>query len=222
MRHPKLTAPQVKICGITRIDDALACVRHGADALGFVFYTKSPRHVSGETVREIARRLPPRIGKIGVFVNASFDEITAKVRTCGLTGVQLHGQEAPDLVRRLMEEEIIVIKALFSAASPRMTDVFRYGAHAYLVECGKGVLPGGNALAWNWSESRTVGANHPLILAGGLTPENVGRALSDARPDAVDVSSGVERRPGMKEAKKVAAFVGEVRRWRLSELRVVF
>ena len=204
------TSPQVKICGITRIEDAAACVELGADALGFVFFPKSPRNVSDETARDIIRQLPGTVDKVGVFVNASFSGIMKKVDTCGLTVVQLHGQEPPDLVGRLVAKKLLVVKALFSKKTPFLADASKYQASAYLVECGKGVLPGGNALAWNWAEARELSIHFPLILAGGLTPENVGRAILDAQPHAVDVSSGVELRPGIKDEQKISLFLKAV------------
>ncbi len=215
-------SPQVKICGITRIEDALTTAELGADALGFVFFPKSPRYVSDETVRDIIRRLPEAVATVGVFVNASFSGIMRKVEYCGLTAVQLHGLETPDLVLRLAAEKLIVIKALFSGKPPFITDVSNYNASAYLVECGKGVLPGGNALEWNWSEARGLSRNHPLVLAGGLTPENVGKAVSDAQPDAVDVSSGVELQPGIKDTRKVKVFLEAVKKSFVNQPKRIF
>jgi phosphoribosylanthranilate isomerase len=216
------TTPQVKICGITRVEDGLEIAELGVDALGFVFFPKSPRNVSDETAKDIIRQLPAAVDKVGVFVNASFSEIMKKVETCGLTGVQLHGKEAPDLVTRLVSKKILVVKALFSGKEPSMTEVLTYTASAYLVECGKGVLPGGNALTWNWSKARDLSRRHPLILAGGLTPENVGRAISDAAPHAVDVSSGVEMEPGIKDAGKVKAFLEAVKESYINQAKKIF
>ncbi|MFZ5571325.1 MAG: phosphoribosylanthranilate isomerase [Thermodesulfobacteriota bacterium] len=210
--HPDRTVPQVKICGLTDADQALACAELGADAIGLVFFPKSPRHVTLEKAREIAGGLPPDVASIGVFVNADYDVIMETVSRCGLTGVQLHGQEPPGLVERLVEKKLRVVKVLFIGASPAMESAPEYRATAYLVECAGGKLPGGNAMAWDWKAARPLGKDRPVILAGGLTADNVARAISDAEPDAVDVSSGVEIRPGRKDLEKVAAFIAAVYR----------
>ncbi len=213
MKHTdKFHTIKIKICGLTRIEDAVGCAELGADALGFVFYPKSPRHLADEKAKEIIRHIPSETKTIGVFVNETFSVIMRKVEYCGLTGVQLHGQENQDLVGRLMKENLLVIKALFVGKSPTLADVEKYAASAYLVEFGKGPLPGGNALQWDYSEAKTFSAKHPLILAGGLGPENVLEAIRSCNPSAVDVSSGVEQSPGIKDLEKVKQFVSEVLR----------
>ena len=135
-----------------------------------------------------------------------------RIDNCSLKAVQLHGQETPELVERIRKMNIPVIKALFSEGSPSLEDVSRYDASAFLVECGKGTLPGGNALEWNWGEAKGIGDSNPFILAGGLSPDNVIPAIDQCGPDAVDVSSGVESAPGKKDLKKVKAFVDAVSR----------
>lgn len=144
--------PQVKICGITRAEEALGCIALGANAIGCVFYPKSPRHVTDEQAKKICMALPGEIIKVGVFVNETFSRIMDRVENCFITAVQLHGQESPELVSRLRKENLMVIKALFSEGKPTLNDVLNYNASAFLVECGKGVLPGGNALQWNWEK----------------------------------------------------------------------
>ena len=203
--------PQIKICGLTEVDVALSCVGLGADAIGFVFFPKSPRFIADDQARRICEALPKDTSKIGVFVDEPFDSIMKRVRECGLTGIQLHGQEPPEFIRRFVDEGIFVIKGLFTLKSPRLTDVDIFDASAYLVECGKGKLPGGNAMAWNWSEACEFGMRHPCVLAGGLGPENVAEAISQCLPDAVDVSSGVEFLPGKKDVDKVERFIQAVR-----------
>jgi len=194
--------PQVKICGLTRIEDAVACADLGVNALGFVFYPKSPRYLTGAQAREITRHIPPEITTVGVFVNEPFAFIMRKADHSGLTAVQLHGQEAPELVTRLVDENLMVIKALFVGNIPSMEDVSSYHASAYLVECGKGMLPGGNALQWNWGEAKNFAQQYPLVLVGGLSPDTVSQAVGDSLPDAVDVSSGVEIGPGSRTLVK--------------------
>jgi phosphoribosylanthranilate isomerase len=202
--------PQVKICGLTRVDQALACVDAGAAAIGFVFFAKSPRNVSIETAHSIARELPKGIARVGVFVDEPYEVIMHRVTSCGLNCVQLHGQETPDLIEDLKSAGLRVVKSMFSDRSPYLMEADRFAADAYLAECGKGPLPGGNAKAWNYADARDLGQSHPLILAGGLAPDTVADAIQSACPDAVDVSSGVESRPGIKDMVRVKQFIQAV------------
>lgn len=220
----KSFSPQVKVCGLTRVDTALACVDLGVNAVGCVFFPKSPRFVSDPLAADICSALPPSVQSVGVFVNCSFSHIMEKVDRCGLTAVQLHGQESPDLLQRLKAENITVIKALFIEGEPSVKAASDFDASAFLVEAGKGALPGGNARQWDWSALNGFSDTHPLILAGGLTPENVADAISSSAPDAVDVSSGVESAPGIKDMGKVTAFMAAVSACRVEgrALRRVF
>lgn len=209
--------PQVKICGLTRVDEALECVALEADAIGCVFYPKSPRHLTDHLAGEICMAVQERVKTVGVFVNETFSSIMQRVDHCHLNAVQLHGQEPPELVRRLREENLHVIKALFIDGKPSLEDVSSYHASAFLVECGLGRLPGGNALEWNWEQAKSLGEKHPLIIAGGLTPENVCDAIKASAPHAVDVSSGVESVPGRKDPGKVGALISAVSRCSLNK-----
>jgi len=202
--------PQVKICGLTREDEASACAEAGASAVGCVFYPPSPRYVSEEIARSICRAVSPKVPCVGVFVNEGCSAIMRKVERCGLKAVQLHGKEPPSLVQELHRAGIAVIKAVFENADPSFASVDGYDAEAYLVECAGGPLPGGNSMGWNWSAAAELAARRPVILAGGLSPENVGRAIRAASPDAVDVSSGVESRPGRKDIDRVRRFLEPV------------
>jgi phosphoribosylanthranilate isomerase len=204
-------ACQVKICGLTRVDEATGCAALGADAVGLVFYPRSPRFVADEVARSIPLALPAGIAKVGVFVDEAFPTIMQKVKDCGLTAVQLHGKEPPEIVDRLIDEGVRVFKALFANASPGLAEAGRYAATAYLVECAGGALPGGNAMTWDWGMARELARGYPTILAGGLTPFNVEEAILQACPDAVDVSSGVEGAPGRKDLQKVGLFLKRVR-----------
>jgi phosphoribosylanthranilate isomerase len=203
-------SPQIKICGLTNAREASECAALGAHAIGCVFYPKSPRNVTEQQANDIAKSLPAHIAVVGVFVNSSFDEIMRKVNTCRLSAIQLHGQESPDLVEKLHKENILTIKALFLKTQPGFEDVSQYHASAYLVEYGKGKLPGGNALSWNWGKARKLGETHPIILAGGISEENVCQAINDCSPDAIDISSGVESAPGRKDIGKVKSFISKV------------
>jgi len=222
-KKPPHHTPQVKICGLTHAEQAFACADLGAEAIGCVFYPKSPRNVSPDQAKKILQALPSHVKGTGVFVNAAYNEIMHTVDYCGLKAVQLHGQESPDLVRRLIQREIIVIKALFMTREPFLHQAENYPASAYLVECGKGHLPGGNALTWNWKDTLEFGKAHTMILAGGLSPENIAEAFSDAIPSAVDVSSGVESSPGIKDLEKVASFLKAVKTCRtINTLNKIF
>jgi len=207
--------PQIKICGLTGIDAAVQCASLGADAIGLVFHPISPRFITDDTAREICLALPGEIKKVGVFVDETFASIMQKVEKCGINAVQLHGNESPGLVDYLLKENLIIIKALFHANKPLFDDAANYNAAAFLAECGKGILPGGNALSWDWEKAKKISGKYPLILAGGLTPENVSQAVSLCLPDAVDVSSGVESAPGIKDIKKVELFISKVSACRL-------
>ncbi len=201
------TTPQVKICGLTDVEQALDCVALGADAIGCVFFPKSPRYVNEQRAGEICMALPKKIQKVGIFVNETFSTIMEKVKRCRLTAVQLHGQESPELVKKLKRENLLVIKALFIYRRPLLKQVTDYDADAFIIEYGKGTLPGGNALAWEWQQVGDFSKRNPLIVAGGLTHDNVYEAVRSCLPDAVDVSSGVESAPGIKDPAKVKSFM---------------
>ena len=215
--YGKQNVPQVKVCGLTKPDEAAGCVSLDADAVGCVFFPKSPRNVSLNQAKKIVRILPSHVKAVGVFVNESFDGIMRAVEHCGLHAVQLHGQEPPELPEMLHQKGLIVIKALFMEKDPLLSKAGDYRAAAYLVECGKGELPGGNAVSWAWEGAMELGEKQTLILAGGLTPENISIAISSALPDAVDVSSGVESSPGRKDLDKVASFIRAVKKCRMNK-----
>jgi phosphoribosylanthranilate isomerase len=203
--------PQVKICGLTHPHEAAQCADQGADAIGLVFFPKSPRHVNREQASAVVAAVPDTVATVGVFVNAGFDFIMTRVEHCGFSMVQLHGQESADLAARLTAEGVGVIKALFADDRPGLEDATEYKADGYLVECAKGPLPGGNAMAWDWRAARDFGYRHPLVLAGGLSPDNVADAIGAGLPAAVDVSSGVEKLPGRKDPGKVSRLIAAVR-----------
>ncbi len=210
-----MPAPQIKICGLTHPDEAHACAGAGADAIGFIFYPPSPRSLSAEAAGRITSVLPENVCPVGVFVNEPYDVIMRVVATAGLRAAQLHGRESPALVKRLQNAGLKVIKALFFNGTPNFDAINQYAANAYLVECVGGPLPGGNALSWNWSAASALSAHHPVVLAGGLSPDNIAAAIDAARPDAVDVSSGVEHQPGQKDLAKVAMLCETIARTRL-------
>ena len=204
--------PQIKICGLTDPQQALECAKLGADAIGLVFYPKSPRNVSVELAASIAAGLPGHVATVGVFVNPDKEALLKTIKMCGLSAVQLHGQESPQWVDDLCRSTRTgIIKALFADREPRLGAAGEYDVKGYLIECGKGRLPGGNALAWNWATAQGLARQFPVILAGGLAPDNVAEAISACLPDAVDASSNLEASPGRKDLDKVKRFIEQVR-----------
>ncbi len=238
---------RVKICGITNLEDALAAVDAGADALGFIFYESSPRKVSIEAAGNIIRELPPFVAKVGVFVNAAEEMVRRAAGVCGLDTLQFHGEESPEFCGRFSaprkERGTTALTSALSprrggtntgdlagslpaAAAPRMgTSIkvykaFRiqnleslealpaYKTDAWLLDSFVPDKSGGSGVTFNWDlavEARKLG--RPIILAGGLTPENVAEAVRKVSPYAVDVSSGVESVPGKKDRSKVVRFI---------------
>lgn len=204
--------PQVKICGLTDPGQAAACARLGAHAIGLVFYPRSPRHLSLEQATAICAALPPRVCKVGVFVDPAWDTLTRTIEHCGLTAVQLHGSEKPAMVEKLLhQKQVAVFKALFVSKQPGLNQAAIYRPTAFLVECGQGVLPGGNAKTWDWAGAAVFAGRHSTILAGGLDPYNVDAAIAACLPAAVDASSGLEAAPGRKDLSKVDRFIQNVR-----------
>jgi phosphoribosylanthranilate isomerase len=197
----------VKICGITSVEDGLTAAAAGADALGFVFYPRSPRAVAVEQARAIASALPPFVARVGVFVHASRDEVRTTAQQVGLDALQLYGDEAPEDFAGFGRRVIKVLRVGERIEADEVARQARVGC-AILLDTASAVALGGTGQAFDWALIREVRASIPyLILAGGLSVENVGAAIRAVRPDAVDVSSGVERRPGRKDAEKVRAFI---------------
>ncbi len=201
----------VKICGITSVDDALAAAHAGADAVGFVFWPASPRRVDVDAARRIAAALPPLVLRVGVFVDAPRDEIGRTADAVGLDVVQLHGDEAPETLRDLPRR---ALKAVRVGPGFRPDDALRYEGRVggLLLDTRHQAAPGGTGHTFDWSLVRAVRERAAfLALAGGLTAENVRAAIAAVRPDAVDVSTGVEASLGRKDPDKMQAFVHAVR-----------
>jgi phosphoribosylanthranilate isomerase len=199
---------RVKICGITRAQAARAAVAAGADAVGFVFWKGSPRRVTPAQAARIGRVLPALVNRVGVFVNAAPSEVARVVRRARLHAIQLHGDEDP---RDYARCGAAVIKAVALAGA---RDVTRAAGHArvatLLVDARDDVRRGGTGRTANWRLARRLARRGPILLAGGLNAANVGRAIRAVRPWAIDVSSGVETRPGRKSAVKIAALCAAV------------
>ena len=194
---------KVKICGITNLEDALAAVEYGADALGFVF-APSPRRMTAAAVKDIVSTLPPSVCKVGVFVNAELEQVRETMSMCNLDMAQLHGDEDPDCCAALFPK---VIKVFTAASLAPPEALARYRVAAFMLDLEKNAGAREAEQRRLWQLAREVGQNHPVILAGGLTPETVQEAIEAARPCAVDVSSGVEARPGKKDREKLRAFI---------------
>jgi phosphoribosylanthranilate isomerase len=215
----------VKICGMTNLEDALVAVEAGADAVGFVFHEKSPRNISVEAAREIVEKLPESVEKVGVFVDADCENIFEVVSKAGLTAVQLHGKPSSDSVLsdpRPAMESIGAQKIIVMIPGGTLKDGgFFMGTgtqaktFAVLLDSFSNGVTGGTGTTFDWNKTRdivqTIGLSTPVIVAGGLTPANVGDAMRILHPFGVDVVSGVEARPGKKDPEKVRAFVKAVR-----------
>ncbi len=191
----------VKICGITDEEDALLATALGADALGFVF-APSPRQVAVGRVYDIVRRLPSDVVPIGVFRNEAPARVIEVLNRTGLKGAQLHGHENAEETRQIRSQARLVIKA-FAAGSPALDRVDSYGADLILVDAPSP----GSGKTFDWSLVQEISAQRPIVLAGGLTPDNVVEAIERVRPWGVDVSSGTEKTPGRKDPAKLRAFL---------------
>jgi len=202
-------ATAVKICGITRPEDALAAARAGAHAIGLVFYAKSPRHVTPARAAEIIRVLPPFVTTVGLFVDATAEEVRAALAEAPVGLLQFHGDETPEFCRQFKRPYVKAVRVKAGV------DLLQYAqdyhdAKALLLDAYVEGLHGGSGAAFDWSLIPR-GLPLPVILSGGLTPENVTEAVRRVRPSAVDVSSGVESAKGIKDAQKIAAFIKGVR-----------
>jgi phosphoribosylanthranilate isomerase len=201
----KIKMPQrtrVKMCGTTRLEDAQAAVCYGVDALGFIFYAKSPRYISLEQAAEIIKQLPPLVDRVGVFVNASIEEV-AMAAGAGLSYLQLHGNESPEYCRDIRKQLPFcgIIKAFRVGEESRPEDFTPYNecVDAFLLDTYVQGASGGTGKVFDWSIIESLKLKRPIFLAGGLSSGNVVNAISEVRPFAVDINSGVESQPGVKD-----------------------
>lgn len=205
---------KVKICGITNWPDARRAIAAGADFLGFNFYQRSPRCVTPAKARQIVRRLPKGVTSVGVFVNESEQKMLEIARLVGLDRVQLHGEESPATVARV-GRALPVIKALRVRKSLRASQLKRFKhASAFLLDGFEAGHWGGTGRTFDWKLAARARGGAKLFVAGGITAENVALAIRTAKPYAVDVCSGVEAKPGKKDAKRLKTFMREVERAR--------
>jgi phosphoribosylanthranilate isomerase len=203
---------RVKICGITKWEDAKLCAELGTHAIGLNFYEASPRCITPFAATEILRRLPPFIAPVGIFVNWSAAPVLALCKALRLSAAQLHGDETTQIVDSV-SRHLPVIKALRLGQGTTAPDFGRYrSASAFLLDSSQTGQYGGSGTTGNWHIARTAAQTQRIILAGGLNPENVAEAIRIVRPYAVDVASGVEARPGKKDPFKLRVFFDEVAR----------
>jgi len=200
-----------KVCGITRLEDALAAAEAGAEAVGFMFYPPSKRAVTPEAARQIIRQLPPRLRKVGVFVDALPDTVRLTVEVSGIDTLQFHGEESPEYCHHFAP--LPIWKAFRIRSRESLARLTPYAeVAAWLLDSFVADQPGGTGATFNWELAVEAGGRgRPIILAGGLTPRNVAAAVQQVRPWGVDVSSGVEASPGRKDPSLIRNFITAVR-----------
>jgi phosphoribosylanthranilate isomerase len=206
----KVNMTKIKICGIKTVKDALTALDAGADMIGFNFYPKSPRYIDPGKCRDImaVMRKYGQITYVGVFVNASVAEILATMNTCALTLVQLHGDETAEMLTALNGKAFKAFRGVPVNIEER---VIREGVPALLIDASVKGAYGGTGVSADWNSAAELAKQYPILLAGGLTPENVAEAVQRVQPWGVDVASGVESAPGVKDVNKIRTFIKAVR-----------
>ena len=200
---------RVKVCGITRVEDALAAARSGADGIGLVFYERSPRHVSVAQAKQLAGALPPFVTIVGLFVNAEAAFVREVLENVPLDLLQFHGDETPEYCAQFNKPFLKAIRVKAGVNLLQCASDFR-GARGLLLDAHVEGIPGGTGTAFDW-ELIPGDLPLPVILSGGLDAGNAAAAIEQVRPYALDVSSGVEASKGIKDAAKIAAFINEVK-----------
>ena len=217
---------RIKMCGTTNAENALAAVEAGVDALGFIFYTKSPRAVDPNVAKVIIEQLPPFVNTVGVFVDRKREEVEEIIRFCNLGYAQLHGQESPKYCERLARftAPCQIIKALRVGKKLQAKDIKAYKAYTkhvkgFLLDTYQQGTQGGTGHCFDWSLIQDLKLQRDIILAGGLDVENVHKALDAVKPSvyALDVNSGVETTPGQKDHNLIKEFIQQVRTWEQSQ-----
>lgn len=208
-------AVRIKICGIRRLPDALAAAEAGADAIGLNFWRPGRRYVAPEVARQIARALPPFVCKVGVFVDEDPERVREISDLVGLDALQLHGEETPEICAAF---DLPVIKSIKVRGPESLDALTRYRVAGYLLDTHVpgAAAPGGSGRTFDWSLAARAREAGPIVLSGGLTPDNVEEAITKARPYAVDVASGVET-DGDKDPSKIRAFVARVQAWNAAQ-----
>ena len=202
------TQVKVKICGMTNLKDVKVAVDGGVDAVGFIFYKKSPRLVTMQTVREIVLELPPFVDSVGVFVDETAEQINKIADRCNLDRVQLHGDESPAFCKKIRRRVIKAIRVKDIQSLKKLSD---YPVSSFLLDTFSEDQYGGTGKVFDWNLAYPAKKYGPIILAGGLTPINVHQAIQRIQPYGVDVCSGVESQPGIKDHKKMQAFLKNVK-----------
>ena len=202
------TQVKVKICGMTNLKDVKVAVDGGVDAVGFIFYKKSPRSDTMKVVREIVLELPPFVDSVGVFVNETAEQINKIADHCKLDRVQLHGDESPAFCKKIRRRVIKAIRVKDIQSLKKLSD---YPVSSFLLDTFSEDQYGGTGRVFDWNLAYPAKKYGPIILAGGLTPINVHQAIQRIQPYGVDVCSGVESQPGIKDHKKMKAFLKNVK-----------
>jgi len=197
-----------KICGITRLEDALLAIELGASAVGFIFYEKSPRYINVDVAAKICEQFPKNVSRVGVFANPDLQTMLSIVAAVSLTHVQLCGEETPSLS---LQSPLPIIKSVRSTSSKGIEALKQFPAAALLVDSWKNGQYGGTGKLSDWNFCRLLRATRLTILAGGISSENVESAILNAQPDAVDLCSSVEKSPGVKDHEKLKAFFETLR-----------
>ena len=195
---------KIKVCGMTSLEDTLVAVEAGADAVGFIFYKKSPRSVTIKTVREIVGELPPFIDAVGVFVNESVEQVNKIADRCKLDRIQLHGDESPAFCKKIRRRVIKAIRVKDLKSLKKLSD---FRVNGFLLDSFSEDQRGGTGKVFDWILVHPAKKYGAVFLAGGLTPNNVRQAINRVKPYGVDVCSGVENLPGIKDHEKVKAFI---------------
>jgi phosphoribosylanthranilate isomerase len=204
----KDTLTEIKICGITRLEDALCAAECGADAVVFIFHEASPRYITPEKAKAIIAQLPEGIVKVGVFVNREMEVVQWTMEACGLDLIQLHGDESPAYCRRFPPERVIKAVSPRTAEELRVLDI--YEVRAFLVDARDPGRYGGTGKRADWVLAASIGKTHPLILAGGLDAGSIAEALAAVAPQAVDINSGCESAPGIKDHGRMRQIIGMI------------
>lgn len=202
---------RIKICGITNLDDGLEAIAAGVDALGFVFVPNTPRYITPSQAKLVIKQLPPFITNVGLFVDSEIDEIEDIVNHCKLDAVQLHGNESPEMCSQIsLQTKVIKSFHVKKELQVLRNEIENYRVDAYLLDTFIKGKAGGTGQTFDWRIAE--GLSQRIILAGGLTPDNIGTAIAQLQPYGVDVSSGVEKSPGKKDTNKIYSFVRQIRK----------
>ncbi|SVB72289.1 uncharacterized protein METZ01_LOCUS225143, partial [marine metagenome] len=202
---------KIKVCGTTNLKDALFAVESGVDAIGFIFYKKSPRYILQKDAKDIVAKLPPFVETVGVFVNETSDRVNRIAEQCKLTAIQLHGDESPAFCRRIKRRVIKAFRVKDTNSFKGMAD---YDVSGFLLDSYNEESKGGTGKTFDWNLALRAKKQGPIILAGGLNPYNVYTAIHRVKPYGVDVCSGVEKSPGIKDSVKIDEFIKSVRKFR--------